>query len=277
LFSDSSQHAYGFALQISVSDVALQCDVQLTKDRFGICFPSHNLQDATAISDVFPNQSTRYLVNGVSTLGYFAIDYTFHDISKVHYASGYLQSHTSLVSEAHKIGLQVFVSDFANDKLSNFNCSHDPLAEYLQFVDNGDFSVDGMLSDFPITAFEAIYNHQHLQTLLYVFLGNKNSRSKYPDKLKIFGQRTIEFIMLHRVYHRKQELVLEQTQWKLRLESKFQVDLSSTAYRTIERHLNKDPAKKGLELMGESKRVVLEDKWRKVQIAEIVVFVNLDS
>jgi hypothetical protein len=48
------------------------------------------------------------------------------------------------------------VLDFANDELSSFNYSHDPLAEYLQFVDNGDFSVDGVLSDFPITASEAI-------------------------------------------------------------------------------------------------------------------------
>jgi glycerophosphoryl diester phosphodiesterase len=71
-------------------------------------------------------------------------------------ASGYLHSHTSLVLEAHKIGLEVFVLDFANDELSSFNYSHDPLAEYLQFVDNGDFSVDGVLSDFPITASEAI-------------------------------------------------------------------------------------------------------------------------
>jgi hypothetical protein len=46
---DSNQHAYGFALQISVPDVALRCDAQLMKDRLGICFPSLNLQDATDI------------------------------------------------------------------------------------------------------------------------------------------------------------------------------------------------------------------------------------
>jgi hypothetical protein len=66
-------------------DVALWCDVQLTEDRLGICFPSLDLQDATDISDSFPGQSSTYSVNGVSTLGYFAIDYTFQDISRVHH------------------------------------------------------------------------------------------------------------------------------------------------------------------------------------------------
>ncbi|WVY90900.1 hypothetical protein V8G54_036414 [Vigna mungo] len=68
----------------------------------------------------------------------------------------YLQPHTSLVSDAHKAGLEVFGSDFVNDVPSSFNYSYDPLTEYLQFIDNGDFSVDGVLSDFPVTAFEAI-------------------------------------------------------------------------------------------------------------------------
>ncbi|KAG5064752.1 hypothetical protein GLYMA_02G296400v4 [Glycine max] len=79
-------------------------------------------------------------------------------------ATLYLQSHTSLVSDAHKAGLEVFASDFVNDVPFSFNYSYDPLAEYLQFVDNGDFSVDGVLSDFPITPFEAIGCFAHLGT-----------------------------------------------------------------------------------------------------------------
>ncbi|ESW14360.1 hypothetical protein PHAVU_008G274200 [Phaseolus vulgaris] len=71
-------------------------------------------------------------------------------------ASLYLQPHTSLVSDAHKVGLEVFGSDFVNDVPSSFNYSYDPLTEYLQFIDNGEFSVDGVLSDFPVTPFEAI-------------------------------------------------------------------------------------------------------------------------
>ena len=71
-------------------------------------------------------------------------------------ASNYLKPHTSLVLDAQKDGLEVFASDFVSDVPLSFNYSYDPLAEYLQFIDNGDFSVDGMLSDFPITASEAI-------------------------------------------------------------------------------------------------------------------------
>ncbi|EXB81079.1 putative glycerophosphoryl diester phosphodiesterase 2 [Morus notabilis] len=68
----------------------------------------------------------------------------------------YLQPHTSLVSDAHKEGLEVFASDFVNDFPLSFNYSYDPVAEYLNFIDNGNFSVDGVLSDFPITPSAAI-------------------------------------------------------------------------------------------------------------------------
>ncbi|XP_028758491.1 glycerophosphodiester phosphodiesterase GDPDL4 [Neltuma alba] len=77
-------------------------------------------------------------------------------------ASSYLQPHTTLVSDAHKAGLEVFASDFTNDIPISYNYSYDPLAEYLQFIDNGDFSVDGVLSDFPITPSEAVGCFAHL-------------------------------------------------------------------------------------------------------------------
>lgn len=68
----------------------------------------------------------------------------------------YLQPHTSVVMNAHKVGLEVFASDFANDGAISYNYSYDPVAEYLNFIDNGIFSVDGVLTDFPLTASEAI-------------------------------------------------------------------------------------------------------------------------
>ncbi|XP_061375656.1 glycerophosphodiester phosphodiesterase GDPDL3-like [Gastrolobium bilobum] len=79
-------------------------------------------------------------------------------------ASLYLQPHTSLVSDAHKVGLEVFASEFTNDVPFSYNYSYDPLAEYLQFIDNGDFSVDGVLSEFPITPSEAVGCFAHLGT-----------------------------------------------------------------------------------------------------------------
>lgn len=68
----------------------------------------------------------------------------------------YLEPHTSLVLDAHKAKLTVFASGFMNDATLPYNYSYDPLAEYLSFIDNGNFTVDGVLSDFPITPSAAI-------------------------------------------------------------------------------------------------------------------------
>ncbi|XP_028084125.1 glycerophosphodiester phosphodiesterase GDPDL3-like [Camellia sinensis] len=73
----------------------------------------------------------------------------------------YLQPHTSVVLDAHKEGLEVFASDFANDVPFAYNFSYNPVAEYLSFIDNGNFSVDGVLSDFPITPSAAIACFSH--------------------------------------------------------------------------------------------------------------------
>lgn len=69
---------------------------------------------------------------------------------------GYLQPATTLVSNAHKEGLEVFASGFASDIFSSYNYSYDPAAEYLQFVDNSQFSVDGVVTEFPGSASNAI-------------------------------------------------------------------------------------------------------------------------
>ncbi|KAK3122091.1 hypothetical protein QOZ80_8BG0665010 [Eleusine coracana subsp. coracana] len=73
-------------------------------------------------------------------------------------SDNYLRPHTSIVTEAHNAGLEVYAADFANDRVIPYNYSYDPLEEYLSFVnsDHYRFSVDGVLSDHPITASEAI-------------------------------------------------------------------------------------------------------------------------
>lgn len=68
----------------------------------------------------------------------------------------YLQPQTSLVSDAHKEQLEVFASEFYSDLPISYNYSYDPITEYLSYFDNGQFSVDGVLTDFPITPSEAI-------------------------------------------------------------------------------------------------------------------------
>ncbi|KAL1823178.1 hypothetical protein ACET3Z_009956 [Daucus carota] len=68
----------------------------------------------------------------------------------------YLEPHTSAVLDAHKEGLKIYASDFSNDVPLAYDYDYDPVAEYLNFIENDNFSVDGVLSDFPITPSEAI-------------------------------------------------------------------------------------------------------------------------
>ncbi|CAN6914879.1 unnamed protein product, partial [Brassica oleracea] len=257
LFPDSSIDAYNFAMLTSVEDVVLWCDLQLTKDGAGICFPGLTMSNASNIEAVYPNRTNTYLVNGVSTQGWFTIDFSLKDLNKVNLIRGilsrserfdgngysiltvqdvntelkpqglwlnvqheafyaqhnlsmttfltttsktiiidfisspevnffkkiagrfgrilvpksyvlplddkqYLLPSTSLVQDAHKAGLEVFVSGFANDVDIAHDYSYDPVSEYLSFVDNGNFSVDGMLSDFPISASASVECFSHI-------------------------------------------------------------------------------------------------------------------
>lgn len=79
----------------------------------------------------------------------------------------YLQTPTTLVQDAHKAGLEVYASDFANDEYAmSYNYSYDPVREYLQFLDYTDFAVDGVLTDFSVTASEAIACYAHGRKML---------------------------------------------------------------------------------------------------------------
>ncbi|KAL7598669.1 hypothetical protein Lser_V15G23836 [Lactuca serriola] len=69
---------------------------------------------------------------------------------------GYLQPATTLVADAHREGLEVYVAGFASDTFSSYNYSYDPEVEYLQFIDNSQFSADGVVTEFPGSASNAI-------------------------------------------------------------------------------------------------------------------------
>ncbi|KAH0935638.1 hypothetical protein HID58_012755 [Brassica napus] len=320
LFPDSSLDAYNFALQTSVADAILWCDVQLTKDGAGICFPDLNMSNASTIEVVYPKGQKTYPVNGVPTQGWFTVDFSLKDLNKVYlirgilsrsdrfdgngytistvqtvnielrprglwlnvqhdafyaqnnlsmsnflisasknvsidyisspevnfftkiagrfghngpifvfrfleketferttnrsygsilsnltfvktFASGilvpksyvlplddkqYLLPSTSLVQDAHKAGLEVFVSGFANDVDIAHDYSYDPVSEYLSFVDNGNFSVDGVLSDFPISASASVECFSHLrrnatkQGIDFLVISKNGASGDYP-------------------------------------------------------------------------------------------------
>lgn len=67
----------------SLPEVILWCDVQLTKDGFGICAPDVKLDNCTSISSVFNGRKMTYLVDGVRTEGYFSVDFTLKELSNV--------------------------------------------------------------------------------------------------------------------------------------------------------------------------------------------------
>ncbi|CAN6268208.1 unnamed protein product [Urochloa humidicola] len=109
----------------------------------------------------------------------------------------YLQPHTSVVDDAHKAGLEIYAADFANDFMLSYNHSYDPLAEYLSFVDNGVFSVDGVLTDFPITPSEAIgcftnlnkSNTDHGKPLI---ISHNGASGDYPGCTDLAYQKAVD-------------------------------------------------------------------------------------
>ncbi|WOG96058.1 hypothetical protein DCAR_0415388 [Daucus carota subsp. sativus] len=319
IFPDSSMNAYTLALITGLPDMVLWCDVQLTSDGAGICFPELTLNNGSDIGALFNESSNTYLVNGVSRTGWFSLDFTLdalvnvsltqgvfsrsnlfdsslfqivtveevarqlkppslwlnvqhdaffsqHNLSMrsfvisasrsviVNYisspevnflrsivtrfkpsptklifrflgqsdiepstnqtygsllknltfiktfASGiivpktyiwptdkdlYLLPHTSVVLDAHKEGLEIFASDFANDIPFAYDYNYDPVAEYLNFIDNGNFSVDGVLSDFPITPSEAIDCFSHMDKnnsgpAIPLVISHEGASGEYP-------------------------------------------------------------------------------------------------
>ncbi|KAL5698870.1 hypothetical protein ACHQM5_029850 [Ranunculus cassubicifolius] len=107
-----------------------------------------------------------------------------------------LMPHTTLVADAHKLGLEVYASGFANDMPGSLNYSYDPIAEYLKFVDNPDFAVDGVLTDFPATASEAIFCFAHNKTIKPakgpLIISKNGASSIYPPSTNLAYEQAVE-------------------------------------------------------------------------------------
>ncbi|XP_010474164.1 PREDICTED: glycerophosphodiester phosphodiesterase GDPDL1-like [Camelina sativa] len=109
----------------------------------------------------------------------------------------YLIPHTSLVQDAHKAGLEVYVSGFANDADIAHNYSFDPVSEYLSFVDNGDFSVDGVVSDFPLTASASIDCFSHIgrnatKQVDFLVISKNGASGDYPGCTNLAYEKAIK-------------------------------------------------------------------------------------
>ncbi|XP_011084009.1 glycerophosphodiester phosphodiesterase GDPDL7 [Sesamum indicum] len=107
-----------------------------------------------------------------------------------------LQPSTSLVQDAHREGLSVYASGFANDNFLSYNYSFDPAREYLQFFDNSQFAVDGVLSDFPSTASEAIGclnpNKNASRTMPTLIISHNGASGDYPGSSDLAYQKAID-------------------------------------------------------------------------------------
>ncbi|OIV99858.1 hypothetical protein TanjilG_26196 [Lupinus angustifolius] len=106
----------------------------------------------------------------------------------------YLGLPTTLVADAHKLGLEVYASGFANDFFSSYNYSYDPTAEYLQFIDK-EVSVDGVVTDFPVTASNAIACFAHNNTLPQKgptwIISNNGASGVYPGSTDLAYNQAI--------------------------------------------------------------------------------------
>lgn len=83
LLPDSSEDAYKLASIVSSPDVILWCDVQLTKDGVGICFPDIRLTNGSNIGEVFKKKEKVYTVNGLQVKDWFPVDFTHSELQKV--------------------------------------------------------------------------------------------------------------------------------------------------------------------------------------------------
>ncbi|KAF8074407.1 hypothetical protein N665_1104s0015 [Sinapis alba] len=112
-------------------------------------------------------------------------------------SANYLKPASTFVVDAHKAGLEVYASGFANDFLTSFNYSYDPSAEYLQFVDNGQFSVDGFITDFPPTASQAISCLSHQKRNLpkignMLVITHNGASGEYPGCTDLAYQKAVD-------------------------------------------------------------------------------------
>jgi len=112
-------------------------------------------------------------------------------------SDNYLLNSTSVVSDAHEIGLEVYASGFANDNLFPYDYNYNPVSEYLAYADNGDFSVDGFLTDFPATAAEAIVCFPHIKSRVVgekipLVISHNGASGIYPDCTDLSYKQAID-------------------------------------------------------------------------------------
>lgn len=73
--------ANNLALQTSLPDTIIYCNLQISKDGGGYCLSSLNLANTTNIADLLPDGPKSYVIDGQPMQGYFTVDYTAEQLS----------------------------------------------------------------------------------------------------------------------------------------------------------------------------------------------------
>ncbi|KAF0895979.1 hypothetical protein E2562_018118 [Oryza meyeriana var. granulata] len=113
-------------------------------------------------------------------------------------ANNYIQPPKSVVRDAHNAGLEIYASDFANDRVIPYNYSYDPLEEYLHFVGSDNFSVDGVLTEHPLTAAAAIGCFTNLNVSSKtdhgspLIISHNGASGDYPDCTDLAYQKAVD-------------------------------------------------------------------------------------
>ena len=68
--------AYYAAVNNSLYDFLMFCDLQLSKDGVSIRWSDLRLENSTNINLLYPNQQNSYVINGNNISRYFSIQYT---------------------------------------------------------------------------------------------------------------------------------------------------------------------------------------------------------
>ncbi|XP_019256078.1 PREDICTED: glycerophosphodiester phosphodiesterase GDPDL7-like isoform X1 [Nicotiana attenuata] len=108
----------------------------------------------------------------------------------------YLEPSTNLVADAHKLGLEVFSYGFANDNYLPYNYTYDPQREYLQFVDNSLFAVDGVITDFTMSASMAIAclagTRNASRKVPTLIISSNGANGDYPGATDLAYQKAVD-------------------------------------------------------------------------------------
>lgn len=80
IFPESSQAAYTFAMQMSLPNTIMYCNVQLTRDNLGVCIPTVNIDLSTTAAMAYPKGEKTFNINGKDLRGWYAMDYNLADL-----------------------------------------------------------------------------------------------------------------------------------------------------------------------------------------------------